>query len=339
VGAIDLSTATNRQVRLASRPDGMPGSETWRYSDERPRPPYGDEVLVEVTHVSLDPAMRNWIKPFRTYIEPVELGDVMRAPAAGRVIASAEPALPVGSWVTGMLGVQQYALARAADLQVVDAERAPVERYLGAAGLTGLTAYFGLLEVGRAQAGETVLVSGAAGAVGSVAVQIAKLKGCHTIGIAGGAEKCDWLREELGVEAIDYKGDDIGAELRRLAPERIDVYFDNVGGEILELALANLAHHARVVICGAISQYNADEVAGPANYLSLIVNRASMTGFLVLDYEDRYPTATEELLTWMEEGKLEAREQVVDGTVDDFPEAFLSLFAGANTGKLVLRLK
>jgi NADPH-dependent curcumin reductase CurA len=263
----------------------------------------------------------------------------MRAPAAGRVIASAEPALPVGSWVSGMLGVQEYALARAADLQAVDADRAPVERYLGAAGLTGQTAYFGLLEIGRAEVGETVVVSGAAGAVGSVAVQIAKLKGCRTVGIAGGAEKCDWLREELGVEAIDYKGDDVGAELRRLAPDGIDVYFDNVGGEILELALANLAHHARVVICGAISQYNASAMSGPANYLSLIVNRASMTGFLVLDYEDRYPEATEALLTWIEEGKLEAREQVVDGTVDDFPEAFLSLFAGANTGKLVLRLR
>jgi NADPH-dependent curcumin reductase CurA len=339
VGAIDLSTATNRQVRLAGRPDEMPGSDTWSYTDERPRPPYGDEVLVEVTHVSLDPAMRNWIKPFRTYIEPVELGAVMRAPAAGRVIASAAPALPVGSWVTGMLGVQEYALAPAAELQAVDVDRAPIERYLGAAGLTGLTAYFGLLEIGRAQAGDTVVVSGAAGAVGSIAVQIAKLKGCHTIGIAGGAEKCDWLREELGVEAIDYKADDVGAELGRLATDRIDVYFDNVGGKILELALGRLARHARVVICGAISQYNATDVSGPANYLSLIVNRASMTGFLVLDYEDRYDEATEELLTWIEEGKVEAREQVVRGTVDDFPEAFLSLFSGANTGKLVLQLK
>jgi NADPH-dependent curcumin reductase CurA len=339
VGAIDLSTTTNRQVRLAVRPDGTPGSETWRFTEEPARPPYGDEVLVEVTHLSLDPAMRNWIKPFRTYIEPVELGAVMRAPAAGRVIASAEPSLPVGSWVTGMLGVQKYALARAGDLQVVDADRAPVARYLGAAGLTGLTAYFGLLEVGRAQAGETVVVSGAAGAVGSVAVQIAKLTGCRTIGIAGGHEKCEWLREGLGVEAIDYKAGDAGAELRRLAPEGIDLYFDNVGGEILELALANLARHARVLICGAISQYNASDVSGPANYLSLIVNRASMTGFLVLDYEDRYAGATEELLTWVEEGKLQAREQIVDGTIDDFPDAFLALFAGANTGKLVLQLR
>jgi NADPH-dependent curcumin reductase CurA len=332
-------TVINRQVRLSRRPAGIPGPEVWDFAEEAPGTPAADEVLVEVTHVSLDPAMRNWIKPFRTYIEPVEIGAVMRAPAAGRVIVSAEPSLPVGSWVTGMLGVQQYAVARATYLQVIDAERAPVARYLGAAGLTGLTAYFGLLDVGKATGGETVVVSGAAGAVGSVAVQIAKLRGCRAIGIAGGAEKCAWLREELGVETIDYKGEDVAAELRRLAPEGIDVFFDNVGGEILELALGHLARRARVVICGAISQYNEPRMDGPSNYLSLIVNRASMTGFLVLDYEDRYEEAIDELLTWVEEGKLEAREQIVEGGVEDFPDAFLSLFSGGNTGKLVLRLK
>jgi NADPH-dependent curcumin reductase CurA len=329
----------NRQVRLAQRPDGLPGAETWAYTEEPLATPQDGQVLIEVTHLSLDPAMRNWIKPYRTYIEPVELDAVMRAPAAGRVIASADASLPEGSWVTGMLGVQQYALARAHDLLRVDPERAPIARYLGAAGLTGLTAYFGLLDIGKASAGETVVVSGAAGAVGSVAVQIAKLRGCHTIGIAGGPEKCQWLREGLGVDAaIDYKIEDVGAELRRLAPDRIDVYFDNVGGEILDLALAHLALHARVVICGAISQYNAASVAGPSRYLSLIGNRASMTGFLVLDFEDRYEEATQQLLSWVEEGRLEAREQVVVGTIDDFPETFLSLFSGANTGKLVLQL-
>jgi NADPH-dependent curcumin reductase CurA len=276
----------------------------------------------------------------RSYIEPVAVGAVMRAGAVGQITASAHPHFSVGQHVYGAFGVQEFAASNGAGVVAVDPGLAPLPTYLGALGMTGLTAYFGLLDVGRVREGETVVVSGAAGAVGSVAGQIAKLKGCRVIGIAGGAEKCRWLVDDLGFDAaIDYKAQDVRAGLREHAPDRVDVYFDNVGGEVLDAVLARLARGARIVICGGVSQYNAQTVKGPANYLALIAARGSMTGMVVFDYADRYAEATAEMAGWMREGKLVSREHVVEGTVAAFPDTLLKLFAGENTGKLVLALR
>jgi NADPH-dependent curcumin reductase CurA len=295
--------------------------------------------MIEVSHISVDPAMRGWMTDRPSYIPPVALGEVMRAPAVGRVIASNNQALPTGSWVTGLLGVQEYAISDGSDLVRVDPDRAPVSLYIGALGIPGLTAYFGMRDIGRAAPGDTVVVSGAAGAVGSIAVQIAKIAGCRVIGVAGGPEKCAWLTEDLGVDvAIDYKSDDLGARLREATPDRIDVFFDNVGGEILDRALARLAVRGRIVLCGGISRYNATSPWGPVNYLSLVTNRASMTGLIVFDYEERYPEAIDKLAAWIDEGRLVVREQIVKGGIEQFHDTLLSLFAGGNTGKLLLEL-
>ena len=289
--------------------------------------------------ISLDPAMRGWMNDVRSYIPPVGVGEVMRALAAGEVSPPTIPSLAPGDLVTGLLGVQRYAVAPAAALQKVDTTLAPLPVYLSTLGMTGMTAYFGLLDIGKPVAGETVVVSGAAGAVGGVVGQLAKLKGCRAVGIAGGAEKCAYVVEELGFDAaIDYKSQDVAAGLREHCPKGIDIYFDNVGGEILDAALARLARNARVVICGAISQYNATEpVAGPSNYLSLLINRASMTGFVISDYYARYAEGLREMAGWYAEGKLSSREDIATG-LENFPETLLRLFSGENTGKLVLEV-
>ncbi len=297
------------------------------------------EILVAISHISIDPAMRAWMNAVPSYIEPVAIGAVMRAGAIGRVSASEHPGFAVGDHVYGLFGVQEFALSDGGDMIKVDPSLAPLPTYLGALGMTGLTAYFGLLEVARLREGETVAVSGAAGAVGSVAGQIAKLKGARAIGIAGGPEKCRWIVEELGFDAaIDYKSENLQEALRDRAPDRVDVFFDNVGGEILDAVLTRLARGARIVICGGISQYNAQQVRGPTNYLALIAARGSMTGMLVFDYADRFRGATAELAGWLRDGRLRAREHIVDGAVSAFPETLLKLFTGENTGKLVLAL-
>jgi NADPH-dependent curcumin reductase CurA len=270
----------------------------------------------------------------------VEIGAVMRAGAVGRVAASAHPGFAVGDDVYGTFGVQEYAVSDGRGVTKIDTSLAGPSTYLGALGATGLTAYFGLLDTGRLKEGDTVVVSGAAGAVGSVAGQIAKIKGAgRVIGIAGGPEKCRALTEEFGFDAaIDYRAGNVRRALREHAPNGVDVYFDNVGGEILDDVLTRLALGARVVICGAVSQYNETQVRGPANYLMLLVARASMTGMLVFDFADRYPQAMAELAGWLKDGKLVSREHVVRGGVDAFPETLLMLFDGVNTGKLVLAL-
>jgi NADPH-dependent curcumin reductase CurA len=276
----------------------------------------------------------------RSYVPPVPLGEVMRALVAGRVIESRNDAFSVGDHVTGALGVQEYAVSDGSDLRKVDPELAALPVHLSTLGMTGMTAYFGLLDVGRPQAGDTVVVSAAAGAVGQVVGQIAKIKGCRAVGIAGGAEKCRDLVEQLGFDAaIDYKGEDVGRALRRECPDGIDVYFDNVGGEILDAALARLARGARVVICGAISQYNAtDGMRGPSNYMSLLVNRATMTGFLVFDFAERYAEAMQEMASWLAAGELRSFEDIATGGVAKFPDTLLRLFRGENTGKQVLEI-
>ena len=329
----------NRQVRLAARPSGLPDSSHWTVTTE-PVPEAGaDRFVVAVSHVSVDPAMRGWMNAAASYVPPVEIGAVMRAGAIGQVTASGHPGFAVGDHVYGAFGVQEYASSDGRGVVKLDASAADLTTYLGALGMTGLTAYFAMLDVGRIREGDTVVVSGAAGAVGSVAGQIAKIKGCRVIGIAGGPDKCRMVTEEFGFDAaIDYKSDDLRAALREHAPRGVDVYLDNVGGDVLDAVLARLARGARIVISGAISQYNSQRVQGPANYLSLLVARASMTGMLVFDYEDRYPQAQADLARWLGEGRIVSREHVVPGSVTDFPDVLLMLFSGQNAGKLILAL-
>ncbi|MFW2389332.1 MAG: NADP-dependent oxidoreductase [Polyangiales bacterium] len=328
----------NKQVRLASRPDGLPNDSNWSF-DEGPVPEPGEgQVLVKTTYISLDPAMRAWMNEGATYIDDVKVGDVMRASVVGEVISSNAPELKVGDAVQGVLGVQQYAVAKPEELLKIDARLAPVQTYLGVLGWPGMTAYFGLLDIGKAKEGDTVVISGAAGAVGSVTGQIAKLKGCRVIGIAGGPDKCAHLIDELGFDgAIDYKNENIRNRLSELCPKRVDVFFDNVGGEILDAVLSKIAMHARIVISGAISQYNNPRFRGPNNYMSLLTYRARMEGFVVFDYVKECPKAAAEIAAWMAEGKIKNKEHIVEG-IENFPSAFLRLFSGEKLGKLVLKV-
>ncbi|HEX7045879.1 MAG TPA: NADP-dependent oxidoreductase [Burkholderiales bacterium] len=335
-----MAQQKNRQYKLAARPVGMVKPSDFEFTAGPVPAPGPGEVLVQVQYISLDPAMRGWMNEGRSYIRPVELGDVMRANGVGRVVASNDPGIAVGDSVTGLTGVQEYAVLAAKNAIKVDPKLAPLPRYLGVLGMTGMTAYFGLLDVGQPQPGDTVVVSAAAGAVGSVVGQIAKIKGCRAVGIAGGAGKCRAVTEEFGFDAaIDYKHEDVRRKLREHCPDGINVYFDNVGGPILEAALANLARRARVVLCGAISQYNAtpDQLTGPRNYMSLLVNRARMEGFIVFDYAARYGEAVRDMAGWLKEGRLKAREDIVEG-LENFPSALLKLFTGENLGKLVLKV-
>jgi NADPH-dependent curcumin reductase len=334
---------TNHQIRLAARPVGLPAPSDWQHTEEPTREPGEGEVAVAIEYLSLDPAMRGWMNDVKSYVPPVKLGDIMRALGAGRVIASRHPGFAVGDAVSGVFGAQEYAIADGRGVTKLDTSLASIPQWIGTLGMPGMTAYFGLLEIGKPVAGQTVVVSGAAGAVGSVVGQIARIKGCRAVGIAGGADKCRYLTDELGFDAaVDYKAPETGdvrTALRAACPAGIDVYFDNVGGEILDAALANLARHARIVICGAISQYNATgKVTGPANYLSLLVNRASMTGMVVFDYADRYASAARDLLGWIAAGKLKSREHIVEGGLAAFPDALLGLFRGDNHGKLLLHV-
>jgi NADPH-dependent curcumin reductase CurA len=335
-----MSTATiNRQFRLAARPVGMPKRSDWELTTE-PVPEPGDgQVLVQVQYLSLDPAMRGWMNEGRSYIPPVGIGEVMRASGAGRVVTSRHPDFAPGDCVTGIFGIQEYAVMDGKALTKVDASAVPLPVYVSVLGMTGMTAYFGLLDVGKPEAGQTVVVSGAAGAVGTIVGQIAKIKGCRVVGIAGGAEKCRFIVDELGFDAaIDYKSENLVKTLRTHCPKGIDVYFDNVGGDVLDACLVNLARRARIVICGAISQYNATAgVKGPSNYMMLLVTRSRMEGFVVFDYADRYAEGARQLVQWLKEGRLKSREDIVKG-FETFPETLLKLFAGENVGKLILEV-
>jgi NADPH-dependent curcumin reductase CurA len=331
----------NHQFRLAARPVGLPQPDVWSYGQEAVDEPDDGQVIVKVRYISLDPAMRGWMSEGRSYIPPVGIGEVMRALGAGRVIASKHERIAVGDHVTGLLGVQEYTAVHGDAVQKVDAEDAELPVYIGTLGMPGMTAYFGLLDIGRPQEGDTVVVSGAAGAVGGLVGQIAKIKGARAVGIAGGGEKCTHALEALGFDAaIDYKSQDVDAALREHCPQGIDVYFDNVGGEILDAALANLARYARVVICGAISQYNTGSLSdfrAPKNYMSLLVNHASMTGYVVTDYLPRYGEGLREMSEWLKAGKIVSREDIAEG-LENFPDTLLRLYKGENTGKLVLKL-
>ena len=327
----------NHRIVLAARPSGLPKASDWELSTVPVPVPEPGGFVVAVEYVSVDPAMRRWIAASPVGTAPVATGAVMEAGAIGRVTASEHPGFAVGEHLYGAFGVQEYAASDGAGVTRLDPSLAPLTAYLGALGITGLTAYFGLLDVGRASAGDTVVVSAAAGAVGSVAGQIARIRGCRAIGIAGGPDKCRWLVDDLGFDAaVDYKAEDVARRLGELATDGVDIFLDNVGGAILDAVLLHLARGARVVLSGGLSQYNADETRGPSNYLQLLGARASMIGFLTPDYAGRNPQARAELAGWLRDGRLISREQIIEGGVRAFPDALLKLYAGANLGKLIV---
>ncbi len=333
-----MTDLINHQFRLTARPVGLPKRTDFTYTEEPVQQPKDGEILIKVLYLSLDPAMRGWMNEGRSYVPPVGLGEVMRAGGVGQVIASKNATFAVGDYVYCLPGIQEYALANGQAAKKIDTSVAPPPVYLSALGMTGLTAYFGLFEVGRPKPGDTVVVSGAAGATGMVVGQLAKIKGCRAVGIAGGRQKCEYIVKELGFDAaIDYKAEDVKQALQKHCPTGVDVYFDNVGGDILDTVLLRLARGARIVLCGAISQYNSQGFKGPANYMQLLINRASMTGMVVFDYADRYDEAIRELAGWLQAGKLKSREDIVEG-FETFPDTLLKLFKGENLGKLVLKV-
>jgi NADPH-dependent curcumin reductase len=325
---------TNHQIRLAARPSGIPKPSDWELTEAPVPEPAPGELVVANAYLSVDPIMRRWAAADG----PVGIGDVMEASVVGRVSASAHPGFAVGEHVYGGFGVQEFARSDGTGVTKLDPLLAPLTAYLAALGIPGLTAYFGL-DVGRPRQGDTVVVSGAAGGVGSVSGQLARIRGFRVIGIAGGPEKCRWIVDELGFDAaIDYKAEDVGGRLGEHAPGGVGVFIDNVGGDVLDAVLLHLARGARVVISGGLSQYNAARATGPSNYLQLLWQRASMTGFLTPDYEDRYPEARAELAALLQDGRLISREQIVEGGVRAFPELLPMVFGGANTGKLILAI-
>jgi NADPH-dependent curcumin reductase len=337
---------TNRRVLLAARPLGLPTAANWQL-DEQPLPELAEgELRVRVTAISLDPAMRGWMNEGKSYIAPVGIGEVMRAGGVGVVEASRHPGFAEGDAVTGNPGVQTHWTVaperdRHSGLAKIDLRLGTPTQWLNVLGMPGMTGYFGLMDVGQPKAGETLVVSGAAGAVGQTVGQLAKIKGLRVVGIAGGAAKCDWVVQELGFDAcIDYKSGSVRDGLKQHCPQGVDIYFDNVGGEILDTVLARINRRARIIICGAISQYNnTTPVQGPKNYLSLLVNRARMEGIVVFDYADRYHLAVAEMAGYLKDGRMKSREDVVAGGVAAFPGTLNKLFSGENFGKLVLSLE
>ncbi len=340
------TVTTNHQVRLAQRPVGTPGRECWSFTSEAVAQPDEGGVLVKTLCLSLDPAMRGWMNEGKSYIAPVGIGEVMRAGGVGVVVASRNADFKVGDSVNAGLGVQEYCLIsseqiKSSGLFKIDLRAGSATQWLNVLGMPGMTGYFGLMEVGQPKAGECVVVSGAAGAVGQTVGQVAKIKGCRVVGIAGGAAKCDWVVKELGFDAcIDYKASPSAVKdgLKEHCPRGVDIYFDNVGGDILDTVLTRINRKARIIICGAISQYNSTSaVQGPKNYLSLLVNRARMEGIVVFDYLDRYHLAVAEMAGYLKDGRMKSKEDIVVG-LNTFPETLLKLFKGENFGKLVLEV-
>lgn len=330
----------NKQIIFKNRPVGTPDENTWKLEENSIPELKEGEILIQHHYISLDPAMRGWMNDSKSYIPPVAINDVMRSGSIGKVIKTNNNSqFKVGDCVTGWGGVQQYAVTNGNNWYKVDENLAPMPMYIGTLGMPGMTAYFGILEVGKIKEGDIVLVSGAAGAVGSIVGQIAKIKGCTVIGIAGGKEKCDYLLDELGFDAaIDYKSENVYAALKEKCPKGIDVYFDNVGGEILDAALTKLRMHARVVICGAISQYNnKSKITGPSNYLSLLVTRSTMQGMVVMDYAKEFANAAQEMGMLLAQGKLKSKEDIYNG-IENFQETYNRLFSGDKKGKLILKV-
>jgi NADPH-dependent curcumin reductase CurA len=348
-----LAALTNHQIRLAARPVGLPKDSDWSFSTEPVAEPDAGGLVVKTLYLSLDPAMRGWMNEGKSYIAPVGLGEVMRAGGIGVVVASKNAGFAVGDRVSAQLGVQEYCAIpegqfRRTGLFKIDPRAGSPTQWLNVLGMPGMTGYFGLMDVGQPKPGETVVVSGAAGAVGQTVGQLARIKGCRVVGIAGGPAKCEWVVKELGFDAcIDYKApapagaqrwDAVREGLKQHCASGVDVYFDNVGGDILDAVLARLNRKARIIICGAISQYNnTAPVQGPKNYLALLVNRARMEGIVVFDYVERFPIAVAELAGYVKDGRMKSREDVVFG-LDTFHATLLKLFRGENFGKLVLQV-
>jgi NADPH-dependent curcumin reductase CurA len=328
----------NRRVTLAARPVGEPKDSDFALEEAEVPEPEAGEVLVRVLWVSVDPYQRGRMSQARSYARSLELGDVITAQAVGEVVESRDGRFSSGELVVGQLGWQEYAVARGGALRLVPALLDPPSLALGVVGTTGLTAYFGLLDVGKPRPGDTVVVSGAAGAVGSVVGQIAKLMGCRTVGIAGGAEKCADLTDVYGYDvAVDYKGEDVRAAVKDACPDGVDVYFDNVGGATTEAVIPRLAIGARLVVCGQISQYNLERREPGPGPGFLIVFRARMEGFLISDYAHRFGEAAPRLARWVAEGKIRWREHVTEG-LENAPRAFMGMLRGENRGKALVKV-
>jgi hypothetical protein len=332
---------TNRQWVLVKRPHGMISEANWKLQEAKVPALADGEALVQTLYLSCDPTQRGWIEDRPSYMPPVGIGEVMRAGSIGRVVESRSPMLAPGDLVEGMAGWQEYSVIQPG--ASFGGTKLPAgldpKLLMSVLGVTGLTAYFGLLDLGRPKAGETVVVSGAAGATGSVAGQIARIQGCRVVGIAGGKDKCAWLTQQARFDAaIDYKREDVAARLRELAPQGVDVYFDNVGGGILDAVLAQIRMRARIVLCGGISAYNEVEPPpGPRNLMNLVVQRARMEGFIVIDYAARFGAAREELKRWVDAGEIAYQVDVVKG-IERAPEALLRLFSGKNLGKQLVQV-
>ena len=327
------------QYRMARFYDPSNTGSIWQRTEE-PLPGLSDaQVKVRLDWLSIDPGMMGWVTNKRSYMPPVQPGAVMRAFGVGEVTETRSAAYAVGDFVTGFTGVQTEGIFTAKALRKIDISIAPAHEYLSGLGMTGYTAYFGMMDIGQPEAGQTVVVSAASGAVGSIAAQLARNAGARVIGIAGGAEKTAYLRDKLQLTGvIDYKAGDVNEQMRELAPDGIDLYFDNVGGEILDAALRLINYQGTIVLCGGISQYgNMYEATGPKEYLQMVMQSIRMQGFTMRDYMHRIPEAIEHLCSARADGKLVFREHVLEG-IEKFPDAFGMLFAGENHGKLLLKL-
>ena len=329
----------NKEILFASRPTGMPTLDTFKIVETEVPQPSDGEVLLRSLYLSVDPYLRGRMREGKSYVAPFKLGEVITSGAVGEVTESRSPAFQPGDIVSGMLGWRLYNVAKPGELIKVDPRMAPVSTALGVLGMPGLTAYFGLLDIGQPKEGETVLVSGAAGAVGMTVLQIAKIKGCRVVGIAGSEEKNRYLREELGADAaINYKTADMRQALQEACPKGVDVYFDNVGGEISDAVMPLIRHGARIIICGMISLYNLDRFdVGPRPQGYLLVNSALMRGFIIIDYARRFPEGIKQMGQWLAEGKLKYAESVVQG-FENTPSAFIGLFTGENLGKQIVKV-
>ena len=330
----------NREIHLASRPTGVPTAGNFALIEKEVRPPEDGEVVVRNGFISVDPYMRGRLNDVKSYLPPFRLDAVMDGGAVGEVIQSRSPDLSVGDTVLHLKGWREYATGKAAAFQRVDTSVAPASEYLGALGTTGFTAWVGLVDIGQLKEGDVVFVSGAAGGVGSVAGQIAKLRGAsRVIGSAGSDEKVDYLRSELGFDAaFNYRSGPVRAQLREAAPDGIDVYFDNVGGDHLEAAISSLKNYGHAVLCGAVSQYNATEpVPGPRNLGLAVSKRLTLRGYIIFDHNDRFDDFLAEVAPWIAGGQIRTRETIADG-IENAPEAFLAMLRGDNTGKMLVRI-
>jgi len=334
-----MTERINRQWRLASRPDGLIKETDFQWSEEPVRALHDGEVLVRNIYLSLDPANRGWVRKGPSYVEPVEIGEVMRGLTLGVVEATRNEGFTVGDIVAGAIGWQDYGISDGADLRLIPKGPLPLTAHLSLFGMVGLTAYFGLLDVGKPEAGETLVVSGAAGAVGSIVGQIGKIVGCRVVGIAGTDAKCVWLTEELGFDAaINYKTESVVRQLHRHCPDGIDVVFENVGGEILDAELTWINQRARIVICGLISGYNSTEpVPGPYAFPMILIQRARVEGFIVIDYMDRAGEAIQQMSQWYAEGRLKYKVDVYPG-LETAPRNINRLFDGSHDGKLIIKV-